>query len=59
MINISFGANRLVDADFDSFRVMEEYFMEDIFYLSPAKLNTDCMCKVFQKVDRIYVENIT
>jgi len=22
--------------------------MDDIFYLSPAKLNTDCMCKIFQ-----------
>lgn len=31
--------------------------MDGIFYLSPAKLNTDCMCKVFQNVDSIYVEN--
>lgn len=31
--------------------------MDDIFYLSPAKLNTDCMCKIFQNVESIYVES--
>ena len=31
--------------------------MDDIFYLSPVKLNTDCICRVFQNVDSIYVEN--
>jgi len=31
--------------------------MDDIFYLSPVKLNIDCMCKIFQNVDSIYVES--
>lgn len=31
--------------------------MDDIFYLSPIKLNTDCMCKVFQNVDSIHVRD--
>ena len=31
--------------------------MDDIFYLSPVKLNTDCICRVYQKFDSIYVEN--
>ena len=31
--------------------------MDDIFYLSSVKLNTDCICGVFQNVDSIYVEN--
>ena len=31
--------------------------MDDIFYLSSVKLNTDCICRVFQNVDSIYVEN--
>ena len=31
--------------------------MDDIFYLSPIKLNIDCMCKIFQNADSIYVES--
>lgn len=31
--------------------------MDDIFYLSPVKLETDSVCKVFQNVDGICVKD--
>lgn len=31
--------------------------MDDTFYMSPVKRNIDCMCKIFQNVDSIYVES--
>lgn len=31
--------------------------MDDIFYLSPVKLDTDSVCKVFQNVDGICVKD--
>ena len=31
--------------------------MDDIFYLSPVKLDTDSVCKVFQNVNGICVKN--
>ena len=30
--------------------------MDDIFYLSPVKLNIKCICDAFQNVDGIYVK---